>query len=333
MDLLSLGADDSVVTALSALPGAPGRVVRVERSQVVHAGPAGEADVTVPRSLDHPPCVGDWATVEAGAIAAVLPRRSLLGRSDAGGAAKQQALAANVTHALVVVPLTAKVAFGRLERLLTLVWSSGAQPVVVATKSDVAVVGLDGLADAAPGVEVVATSTVDGSGVAALQALAGPGATLAVLGASGAGKSSLVNALAGADIMATQDVRGDGRGRHTTVSRQLVPLPSGGVVIDTPGLRAVSLWAGADDGLEQAFADVEDLAADCRFSDCGHVSEPGCSVLAAVDAGVLDARRVDSWRKLGRELAYQALRQDARAQRQANLVWRKQHRPSRPPRP
>jgi ribosome biogenesis GTPase len=333
LDLFSLGADASVVADLAALPGVPGRIARVERSLVVHTGPGGDAEVTVPRSLEHPPCVGDWATVEGGAVAALLPRRSLLGRSDAGGAAKQQALAANVTHALVVVPLTSKIALGRLERLLTLVWSSGAQPVVVATKADVATVGLDGLDEAAPGVEVIATSIVDGSGVAALQVLAGPGATLAVLGASGAGKSSLVNALAGTDVMATQDVRGDGRGRHTTVTRQLVPLPSGGVVIDTPGLRAVSLWAGADDGLEQAFADVEDLAADCRFSDCGHVSEPGCSVLAAIDAGVLDARRVASWRKLGRELAYQSLRQDARARRQASLVWRTQHRPSRPPRP
>jgi ribosome biogenesis GTPase len=217
--------------------------------------------------------------------------------------------------------------------MLTLVWSSGAQPVVVCTKADLAVTGTDDIAAAAPGVELIATSVVDRSGVAALQAIAGAGSTLAVLGASGAGKSSLVNALAGAEVMATQDVRGDGRGRHTTVHRQLVLLPSSGVVIDTPGLRAVALWAGADDGLEIAFADVEDLAADCRFSDCGHVSEPGCAVLAAIEAGVLDARRVESWRKLGRELAHQALRQDVRAQRQANLVWRKQHRPSRPPRP
>ncbi len=331
--LSSLGADPSVVADLADLPGSPGRIVRVERSHVVHAGPDGTVPVSVPRSLAYPPSVGDWATVAAGAIAALLPRRSLLGRADVGGEARQQALAANVTHALIAVPLTADVALGRLERLLTLVWSSGALPVVVLTKADLAVADAEPVRAAAPGVEVLVCSAQSGAGMPALQALATVGHTLAVVGASGAGKSTLVNALAGEEIMATQDIRSDGRGRHTTVHRQLVPLPTGGVVIDTPGLRAVALWAGADDGLEQAFADVEDLAADCRFADCAHVSEPGCGVLSAIHAGVLDARRVESWRKLGRELQRQALRQDARARKEAHLAWRRTHQPTRAPRP
>jgi ribosome biogenesis GTPase len=331
--LLSLGADDQVVDALEILPGTPGRIVRVERSYVAHVGPAGSVHLSVPRNLPLIPCVGDWATAQDGAVNAVLPRRSLVGRAEAGGTTRQQALAANVTHVLVAVPASAPVALGRLERLLTLVWSSGATPVVVVTKADVGSVDTAQLESAAPGVEVMTCSAVTGDGLEALRVLAGPGSTMAVLGASGAGKSSLVNALAGAEVMPTQDVRSDGRGRHTTVARQLVQLPTGGVVIDTPGLRAVALWAGADDGLERAFSDVEDLAPDCRFADCAHLSEPGCAVQMAIDAGVLDARRVESWRKLGRELTRQANRQDALARRQAGLAWRASHRPTRPPRP
>jgi len=133
--------------------------------------------------------------------------------------------------------------------------------------------------------------------------------------------------------MATAPIRADGKGRHTTVSRQLVPLLSGGVLIDTPGLRAVALWAAQESGLERTFADVDGLATDCRFNDCHHRCEPGCAVLAAVDAGVLEARRLESWRKLGRELTRQALRQDARARADVARAWRRANQPTRAPRP
>lgn len=332
LSLTALGADPLVVAALGDLPGSPGRITRVERGHAVHAGPAGTHLVAIPRDLPFAPSVGDWATADDRVVVALLPRRSLLGRSEADGTSQQQALAANVTHALILVPLVGAVRLGRLERLLTLVWSGGCQPVVVLTKTDVRPQHADLLraaAAAAPGAAVVAVSALTGTGMPALQAIAAPGTTLALLGASGAGKSTLANALAGRDVMATQPVRDDGKGRHTTVQRQLVALPSGGVVIDTPGLRAVALWAGADGALEQTFTDLEDLAADCRFRDCAHESEPGCAVHAAIEAGLLDPRRLQSWRKLGRELRRRALAQDARARSEAGRAWRREHQPTR----
>ncbi len=169
---------------------------------------------------------------------------------------------------------------------------------------------------------------------ALVRRLAGPpyaadGATLVLLGASGAGKSTVVNALAGTEVMATGDVRDvDGKGRHTTTHRELVVLPSGAVVIDTPGLRGVAL-AGTEEGLAKAFSDVEELAAACRFADCGHAGEPGCAVQASLDAGDLSAERMDSWRRLQRELAWQARRNDARLQAEEKAKWRAVHRARR----
>ncbi|HEY5336096.1 MAG TPA: ribosome small subunit-dependent GTPase A [Mycobacteriales bacterium] len=333
--LTALGADAAIAAALESLAGDPGRVVRVERGHVLHAGPAGTRLVANPRGLPFAPSVGDWATADSTTLVDLLPRRSLLGRTETGGTSQQQALAANVTHALLFVPLTHELRLGRLERLLTLVWSSAAQPVVVLTKAD----GMPDRADAvraatsaAPGAQVIAVSALTGTGMPALQAIAHEGTTLALLGASGVGKSTLANALADRDVMATQQTRANGKGRHTTAHRQLITLPSGGVVIDTPGLRAIALWAGADDALEQTFANLEGLAADCRFADCAHESEPGCAVLAAIDAGIVDARRLQSWRKLGRELRRHALAQDARARREAGRAWRRAHQPVRPPR-
>ncbi|MGH3743685.1 MAG: ribosome small subunit-dependent GTPase A, partial [Mycobacteriales bacterium] len=335
LPLAALGADLSTAAALADLPGSPGRVVRVERGRVLHAGPAGTRSVAAPHDLPFAPSVGDWATADLTRVLTLLPRRSLLGRSDTDGTSRQQALAANVTHALLLVPLAGDLRLGRLERLLTLVWSSAVHPVVVLTKADRWPDHAEAVrtaSAAAPGAHVVAVSAHTGLGVPALQAVAREGNTLALLGASGVGKSTLANTLAGRDVMATQEVRDDGKGRHTTVHRQLITLPSGGVVIDTPGLRAIALWAGQGDALEQTFADLEDLAADCRFADCAHDTEPGCAVLAAVEAGVLDARRLQSWRKLGRELRRRALAQDARARSEAGRAWRRAHAPSRAPR-
>jgi ribosome biogenesis GTPase len=173
---------------------------------------------------------------------------------------------------------------------------------------------------------VVSAATGD---VAALAPYARPGTTLVLLGASGAGKSTVVNALAGGEVMATGDVRDvDGKGRHTTTHRELVVLPSGALVIDTPGLRGVAL-AGTDEGLARAFSDVEELAAACRFADCGHAGEPGCAVQASIDAGDLSAERMQSWRRLQRELSWQARRTDARLRAEEKARWKAVHRSQR----
>ncbi|HEU5109626.1 MAG TPA: ribosome small subunit-dependent GTPase A, partial [Micromonosporaceae bacterium] len=203
---------------------------------------------------------------------------------------------------------------------------------VILTKADLAAepgAVAEQVADAAPGVEVLAVSAERGEGLAALRPLVAPGRTLGLLGPSGAGKSTLVNALAGARVMGTQEIRRvDGKGRHTTTYRALVPIPGGGAVLDTPGLRAVGLL-DADDGLGQAFADVEALAAACRFADCGHAGEPDCAVAAAVESGALAPRRLESWRRLAREVAYELRRRDARLAAAERARWRRIHREQR----
>jgi ribosome biogenesis GTPase len=289
------------------------------------------------------PVAGDWVllagtTRDDSVIEVVLPRRSALVRKEAGARTEEQVVAANVDVVLVAVPAHS-VNPRRLERELTLVWESGARPVVALTKSDLAgdVEGvLEEIRAIAVGVEVLAVSSYDGDGLDDVRALlrggdpmsmhgssaASPpvGVTLAVIGPSGAGKSTLVNALVGYEVLATTAVREDHRGVHTTSARHLVPVPGGGLVLDTPGMREVSLWAD-EDALDEAFRDVDELAGDCRFSDCAHRTEPGCAVLAAVEAGLLDDGRLSGWRKLQRELAHLARKQDVRLAQEERRRW------------
>jgi ribosome biogenesis GTPase len=323
-------------------PGRPardGRVVRVDRGAVLVL-PAGGADahvaepVRVPVPGDGlvplldaagapgepvPAAVGDGVLLGthpdgAPALLALTARRTAVVRDGPDRTSREQVLAANVDVVLVVEHLDPDPSLGRVERLLTLAWRSGATPVVVLTKADL-VPDPEGMADevraAAIGAEVHVVSVTAGTGLDPVRALLGPGRTLVVVGPSGAGKSTLVNALAGAEVMVTGDRRSDGRGRHTTVHRELVPLPGGASLIDTPGLRGVGLVADPA-ALETTFADVAELAEACRFADCGHDTEPGCAVRAAVADGSLPARRLDSWRRLAREAAYQERRSDAR---------------------
>ncbi|TQL03041.1 ribosome small subunit-dependent GTPase A [Cellulomonas sp. SLBN-39] len=247
-------------------------------------------------------------------VLAVHARRSVLVRDSAGRTSHEQVLAAGVDVVLVVEHLDPDPDLGRVERLLTLAWRSGARPVVVLTKAD-AVPDPAGMrhdvAAVAPGVDVHAVSVQEGTGLEPVRDLLAPGVVLVVVGPSGAGKSTLVNALAGAPVMTTSQVRADGRGRHTTTHRELVPLAGGAMLVDTPGIRGVGLVADAG-GLAAAFADVAGLAQRCRFADCAHDAEPGCAVLAAVEHGDLPARRLDSWRRLEREAAHHARRADAR---------------------
>jgi ribosome biogenesis GTPase len=215
-----------------------------------------------------------------------------------------------------------------VERMIALAWDSGATPVVVLTKTDLTAdatgIAAD-LMEAAPGVDVVAVNAVDDDGFAALSPYLVPGRTLCLLGRSGAGKSTLVNALLGTDVLETQDIRRDGKGRHTTSHRELIPLPDGSVLLDTPGLRGAGLWV-SDEGLDRAFADVEELIAQCRFADCRHDSEPGCAVLVAIAEGQLPERRLDSWRKLQREVQWMASRTDARLRSEQRRAWKIVHK-------
>ncbi|MFI7439834.1 ribosome small subunit-dependent GTPase A [Nonomuraea indica] len=298
----------------------PARIVRVDRGRcdaVTESGPM-RARLMTPHSPDPllAPCTGDWAALRPGAepaLVTLLPRHSAIVRSSASRSSHGQVLAANVDIVGIAVSLAVPLDAAKLERLLALAWESGATPLVILTKADLAADAEAVRAEVgtlAPGVDVQVTSVATGQNLDVLTALLS--GTTVLLGPSGAGKSSLCNALLGEDVLATGETRAqDGKGRHTTVRRELLPLPGGGVLIDTPGLRGISLHDAAD-GLERAFAEIERLARDCRFGDCAHQSEPGCAVQAAIGAGELTERRLNSYRKLQRENAWEASRTDAR---------------------
>jgi ribosome biogenesis GTPase / thiamine phosphate phosphatase len=263
------------------------------------------------------PAVGDWVAIARdhggpATITAILPRRSAFVRKHAGRDSTDQVLAANVEMALLLGGLDDDFSLRRLERYVATAWESGAEPVVVLTKTDVcddvagAVLSVESVAI---GVPVYPVSNVTAEGLDALAARLEPGRTAVLLGSSGVGKSSLLNSLAGMELMATRALAADGTGRHTTTHRELVQLPGGSLVIDTPGLRELQFWEG---DLNAAFEDIEALAAECRFRDCAHLHEPGCAVQAAVDDGRLELDRLRSWRKLQRELEAIAARSDRR---------------------
>jgi ribosome biogenesis GTPase len=276
------------------------------------------------------PAVGDWVAVAArpeeaaGTVQAVLPRRTKFSRKTAWQASEEQVLAANVDVALIVTSLNEDMNLRRLERYLTLAWESGATPVLVLTKADLAddvpavVAEVESVAFGAP---VHAISSVTGEGLDELRAHLRQGVTAALLGSSGVGKSTLVNTLVGEDLLETREIREDGKGRHTTTRRELIQLPGGALVIDTPGMREVQLWI-ADEGLEEAFSDVTELFEHCRFSDCAHESEPGCAVKKAIANGTLAPERWESYLKLQRELAHLERRLDKRAQSEERKRWK-----------
>ena len=324
-----------VPTTLDLPPGTTAaRVCRVDRTGYAVLTATGALRIgALPRSRDESetPTVGDWLALDGDRPVARLPRTSLLARGSAGAGSDVQPLAANVDVVLLCAGLSADLPVRRLERLLTLAWDSGATPVVVLTKADLCPDVPEVLARArlhAPGADVVAVSAETGD-LAGLAPHTTPGTTLVLLGPSGAGKSTLVNALAGAPLMATGATREvDGKGRHTTSHRELVVLPSGAVLIDTPGLRGVAVQGG-EEAVAQAFSDVEELAQACRFADCGHAGEPGCAVQVSIDAGDLPAGRLESWRRLQRETAYQARRKDARLRAEEKSRWKAVHKQQR----
>ena len=321
----------------------PSRVTRVDRGlYAVHAATGLERhglganllEATAHDPLDGP-CVGDWVTLRdwpdgRTTVDAVLPRRTVLVRAQAGGTSREQALAANMTATAVVAGLDQAPSMTKLERLVALAWESGAPPLVFLTKADLAADAEEIAADlmaTAPGVEVICCSVVDGRGVDRLREIVAEG-TVALVGSSGAGKSTLANVLVGDEVLATREIRADGRGRHTSVRRELVMVPTGGCLIDTPGLRGVGL-SDTGEGLSAAFADVEELAAQCKFSDCAHDTEPGCAVRAALDDGSLAVRRLESWRKLQREIAWMARRKDVRLRQEQLRQWKQRTKANR----
>jgi ribosome biogenesis GTPase / thiamine phosphate phosphatase len=324
--LRALGWDDWFEDAWRELgsPGAPGRVSRLDRgwSTVLAAPPGGAAPVRRVRNIGAAVAVGDWVlpSEDGERVDHVLARRSAFVRraSFEGARAEADTLAANIDVAFITHSVGSPPNQRRLERELVLAFDSGADPVVVLTKADLVDDAEDArtqVTEVAVGVPVVVTSGRRGDGIEELRSFASGNRTLAFLGTSGAGKSTLVNALLGSLVQATTEVReGDQRGRHTTVAAQLLPLPGEGWLIDTPGIRALSLWLSGQ-GIERAFADVFDLMDQCRFRDCKHDQEPGCAVRAAIADGSLDPERFASMERLVAEEA--ALEAEQRAKEKA----------------
>lgn len=330
----------------------PGRVVRVDRGRCDVVTPDGtvQADTAfvVPRDPMRIVCTGDWVAVDPGGdprfVRTLLPRRTAFVRSTSSQRSEGQVLATNVDHVVVCVSLALELDLGRLERFLALAMSSTAgaallhdgtgaprhevRPVVLLTKADLVpdATTLSQLVQdverTAPGVPVLPVSSATGEGVDVFRAVVADG-TSVLLGTSGAGKSTLANTLLGEEVMdvrAARDV--DGKGRHTTTTRNLLVLPGGGILIDTPGLRGVGLF-DAGEGVGQVFSEIEGLARECRFHDCAHDGEPGCAVLRAVEDGTLHVRRLDSYRKLLRENRRIAAKTDARLRGEARREWKR----------
>ncbi len=334
VSLADLGWDDTwaatLATAVQLLgPVDPARVARVDLGACTVLGPGGSSRATILPGTTV--AVGDWVLVRQSVVVGALPRRTAIVRRSAGGDAQAQTLATNVDTVMVLVAADGRVTPRSIERYVTLVWESGATPVVVLTKADL--VSGDELDDAlgrlepaCVGVDLLAISAPTGTGLDTVSRYFGRGRTVALLGSSGAGKSTLANHLSGSALLATGAVReGDHRGRHTTTHRELVLLPGGGVLIDSPGLREVGLWQ-ADDGVARTFPEITALLDQCRFQDCTHRKEPGCAVTAALAEGKITQERLASWRKLRRELDRLAARDDPALRQQLRTEQRRQFR-------
>jgi ribosome biogenesis GTPase len=334
MDLSEYGWDEHLAAQFAPFAErglAPARVVRQLRERSTLVSERGELAGEVSGHFRHAavgpadyPAVGDWAAVRSVArgralIEALLPRRSAFTRKAAGEAVEAQVIAANIDSVFLISGLDGDFNLRRIERYVTAAWSSGAAPVIVLNKADLRPDLRDIIAETAavaPEVPIVTAAALEEGGLAGIIPFLLPGKTVAVLGSSGVGKSTMINRLLGWERLATSAVSdaAAGRGRHTTTARELIRLPGGALLIDTPGLRELGLWAD-DDGLDRTFEEIDRLAARCRFPDCRHEAEPGCAVRAAVEAGMVAVERWESYLKLRRELRALELRKDEKARR------------------
>ena len=322
----------------------PARVMEEQRDAYRVVGHCGEMSAEITGHLRHVatdrsalPAVGDWVAIDIieserkALIHSVLPRRTKLSRKEAGRRAAEQILVTNVDTVFLMMSLNGDLNPRRIERYLGTVWDSGALPVIVLSKADLCPdpsFAVSEIGAAAPGVEIYVLSATAGIGIEALQPYLGPGHTVVLLGSSGVGKSTLINCLVNAEVQKTLEIRaGDDRGRHATTYRRLFPLPAGGVLIDTPGMREFQLWDAA--GLGDAFEEIGQLAESCRFRDCTHQSEPGCAVKRAIAEGAMEPERLGSFRKLKREQEYNDRRKDVAAQSELKKRWKRIHKAMR----
>lgn len=341
MELQCLGWNEYFANAFEQFAASgfvPARVTQQHRGAFhlhsAHGELAAEVSGHFRRGFPSPsdyPAVGDWVAIEPpsnqgiAVIHGVLPRRTKFSRAAAGKRGGEQIVAANIDDLLIVTAPNSSLNLRRIERYLTLAWASGANPALLLTKADLCddlASDIGKLNTIGGGVPVVTVSSITRCGFEDLAAFISSGRTSALVGPSGVGKSTLINCLCGNDLLKVQAVRErDQKGKHTTSHRQLVLLPTGGMIVDTPGMRELRLWEAAD-GIGEAFDDIEEIAVGCRFSDCRHESEPGCSVRKAVEAGTLNRRRLESHRKLKREQEHSERKYDKRSQPEQRTRWK-----------
>ncbi len=322
-----------------------GRVVVEHRNTYLLYTEQGEQLAEVTGKLRHQatgmqdfPAVGDWVVIQPSpadqrsTIHAILPRTSKFSRKMVGGAIAEQIIATNVDTVFLVVGLDGDFNLRRLERYLILAWDSGANPVIILNKADLCLdlaEHLLAVESIAMGVPIIPLSAAQQQGLEALDPYLQPGQTIVLLGSSGVGKSTITNQLKGEAVQAVQAVRiGDDRGKHTTTHRQLIPLPSGALIIDTPGMRELQIWSGAG-GLPETFNDIETLAQHCHFRNCQHEQEPDCAIQQALTDGSLDPKRFFNYQKLQREVKHLARKQDQRASLVEKERWKKIHQAQR----
>ena len=347
-DLTALGWDGWFATQLKMLdqPDAlPARVAVQRRGSYLVYCQEGEVWAELSGRMRHEltrrselPTVGDWVALRptdgtTHPIVAMLGRKTKFSRTEVGTRGdessdrfvrtEEQVLASNLDHVLVVAALTEEFNVKRIERYVTMIWEGGAIPVVVLNKADLCdpTVAIAEASAAAPGVDVLALSAHTGDGVDALRGFLAHGSTIALVGSSGVGKTSLLNRFTGDEQRPVQETRSDSRGRHTTSHRELILLATGGMIIDTPGIRELQLWNSVE-GIDRAFDDITGFASSCRFNDCSHEKEPGCAVRQALEEGQLDEQRFQSYQKLRRELDFLERRQDPRLERETRERWK-----------